>query len=109
MVDMAALKALNAQRWAAAKPTRNFNSIAECLVAGPAKAQYTTVQQYTGVPWFVIAVIHEREADQRWDANIAQGDPWNAVSTHVPTGRGPFQSWIAAAIDALVNCSPHAA
>jgi hypothetical protein len=28
---------------------------------------------------------------------------------HVPAGRGPFVSWEAAAIDALVNCPPHAA
>jgi lysozyme family protein len=109
MVDMAALRALNTQRWAQAVPTRNFISVAKSLVAEPAKAQYTTVQQYTGVPWFVIAVIHERESNQNWKGSLAQGDPWNTVSIHVPSGRGPFQSWIAAAIDALVNCSPHAA
>jgi hypothetical protein len=28
---------------------------------------------------------------------------------HVPAGRGPFISWEAAAIDALVNCAPYAA
>ncbi len=28
---------------------------------------------------------------------------------HVPAGRGPFASWEEAAVDALVNCSPHAA
>jgi hypothetical protein len=31
------------------------------------------------------------------------------ASTHVPKGRGPFQSWDEAAIDALMNCAPHAA
>jgi lysozyme family protein len=109
MVDMARLKDSNAIRWASATPTRNFVAVAKCLVADAAKAQYTTVQNYTGVPWFVIAVIHERESDQRWTASLAQGDPWNVVSTHDPRGRGPFQSWIAAAIDALINCSPYAA
>ena len=34
---------------------------------------------------------------------------WNRVSVHVPAGRGPFGSWEDAAIDALVNCAPHAA
>jgi len=109
MVDMAVLKADNAARWASATPTRNFVSVAKSLVAEAAKAQYTTVQNYTGVPWFVIAVLHERESDQCWTASLAQGDPWNVVSTHVPKGRGPFQSWVAAAIDALINCSPYAA
>jgi lysozyme family protein len=28
---------------------------------------------------------------------------------HVPAGRGPFQSWEQAAIDALVECAPYAA
>lgn len=28
---------------------------------------------------------------------------------HVPAGRGPFRSWEECAIDALVNCAPHAA
>lgn len=40
---------------------------------------------------------------------MAQGDPWNKVSVHVPAGRGPFSSWEDAAVDALVNCQPHAA
>jgi lysozyme family protein len=109
MVNMAQLKFDNANRWQSATPTRNFVSVANSLVADAAKAQYVTVQNYTGVPWFVIAVIHEREAAQRWDASIAQGDPWNAVSTHTPTGRGPFQSWMAAALDSLINCHPYAA
>lgn len=109
MVDMAALRALNAERWAAAKPIRNFIAIGKSLVAPPAKTAYMTVEKYTAVPWFVVALIHERESAQRWDASLAQGDPWNAISIHVPKGRGPFQSWIAAAIDALVNCSPYAA
>lgn len=109
MVDMAGLKAKNEARWASATPTRNFIAVAKSLVAAPAKAQYVATQNYTGVPWFIIAVIHERESEQRWTASLAQGDPWNAVSVHEPRGRGPFHSWIAAAIDALINCSPYAA
>lgn len=108
-VDLAALKAKNEARWAKAKLSRNFTYVAESLVASRAKVEYLLIEQYTGVPWWVIAVIHEREAAQRFDANIAQGDPWNKVSTHVPKGRGPFQSFTAAAIDALSNCAPYAA
>jgi len=108
-VDLVALKTANAARWAIAKPTRNFVAIARALVAPSAKARYLNVAAKTGVPWHFIAVVHEREASQSWRASLAQGDPWDKVSIHVPAGRGPFQSWEEAAVDALVNCAPHAA
>jgi hypothetical protein len=50
-----------------------------------------------------------RESTQNFNKSLAQGDPWNKVSTHVPAGRGPFASFEDAAVDALVNCAPHAA
>lgn len=104
MTDTAALKAANAKRWPVAKLTRNFSGYAKQLVA--AKPRYQAVEAKTGVPWFVIAVIHMRESSQNWNGSLAQGDAWNRVSIHVPAGRGPFTSWEAAAIDALVNCGP---
>src|SRR5438105_1724758 len=66
-----------------------------------AKPRYQAVEKATGVPWYMIAAIHERESSQSWKASLAQGDPWDRVSTHVPRGRGPLKSWEAAAIDAL--------
>jgi lysozyme family protein len=107
LTDLTALKAANAKRWADAKLTRNFAAVGKSLVA--AKPRYQTVEAKTGVPWFVIAVIHQRESDQNWFASLAQGDPWNRVSVHVPAGRGPFKSWEDAAIDALVDCAPYVA
>lgn len=107
MTDLVALKAANAKRWANAKLTRNFAPVAKSLVA--AKPRYQTVEAGTGVPWFVTAVIHERESGQNWFCSLAQGDPWNRVSVHVPAGRGPFGSWEEAAVDALENCAPYAA
>lgn len=108
----AALIALNAKRWAGMKVLEShiavIDHVAARLVAPAAKARYLSVEKMTGVPWFVIAVIHEREASQSWGANIAQGDPWSRRSYHVPAGRGPFKSWEAAAYDALVNCAPYA-
>jgi lysozyme family protein len=109
MTDLNALTTANAKRWVNGKVTRNFSSIAKRLVAPNAKARYHTVSARTGVPWPVIAVIHERESSQDWSASLAQGDRWNRVSVHVPSGRGPFTSWEEAAIDALVNCAPYAA
>jgi lysozyme family protein len=105
--DLTPLIAKNETRWAKAKLTRNFAATAKSLVA--AKPRYQTVEAKTGVPWWVIAVIHERESDQNWHDSLAQGDPWNQVSRDVPKGRGPFKSWEEAAIDALVNCDPHLA
>jgi lysozyme family protein len=111
MTDLTALKQANAARWASAKLLRKADcaSIASHLVTTVAKGRYQAVAAKTGVPWFVIAVIHERESSQDWTRSLAQGDPWNRISVHAPAGRGPFRSWEEAAIDALVLCSPHAA
>ncbi len=109
MTDLVALQAANARRWANAMPTRDFAAVAKHLVAPEAKARYRAVSGKTGVPWPIIAVIHDRECSQNWSGSLAQGDPWNRVSIHVPAGRGPFGSWEEAAVDALVNCTPHAA
>lgn len=107
MIDLVALKAANEKRWANAKLTANYATIAKSLVA--VKSRYQAVEVKTGVPWAVIAVIHERESSQNWGRSLAQGDSWDRVSVHVPAGRGPFKSWEEAAVDSLVNCAPYAA
>jgi|SRR5215831_8759352 len=89
--------------------TAKLDAVAKRLVAATAKARYQAISAKTNVPWFIIAVIHEREASQNFKSNIAQGDPWNRRSTHVPIGRGPFASFEDAAFDALANCAPFAA
>lgn len=109
MTDLVALKAANERRWASARLTRNFSAIANHLISPDAKSRYQAVATKTGVPWPAIAVIHERECSQSWARSLAQGDPWNSVSVHVPAGRGPFKSWEDAALDALVHCAPYAA
>lgn len=103
----------NKTRWAACKVNPSklplFNSVVNRLNNPTAVARYKAVEAKTKVPWWFIAVAHEREASQRWDRSLAQGDPWNKRSIHVPAGRGPFTSWEDAAVDALVNCAPFAA
>lgn len=108
MTDLVALKAANERRWSNVKLTRDFSSVARRLVAPNAKARYLAVSARTTVPWYFIAVAHEREASQGWNSSLAQGDPWNKVSVNVPAGRGPFESWDDAAVDALLYCSPWA-
>ncbi len=108
MTDLAKLTKANAARWQVAKLTRTleFASVAKRLVAD--KARYLAVAARTGVPWFFIAVAHEREASQNFNTQLGQGDPLNRVSTHVPKGRGPFNTWEDGACDALLHCAPYA-
>lgn len=106
-MDLKRLIHANARQWKRAKPNRSFDAAARRLVA--AQARYQVVAAKTGVPWAIIAVIHERESSQSWSRSLAQGDPWDKLSVHVPVGRGPFASWEDAAVDALVGCAPHAA
>jgi lysozyme family protein len=110
---LAKLKNANDQRaqnmQLTASLTPSVDAVAKRLVAAAAKQRYQAISATTRVPWFVIAVIHEREASQSFSANIAQGDPWSRVSVHVPAGRGPFTSFEAAAVDALTKCAPFAA
>lgn len=90
--------------------------VARRLCASEAKARYQVISATTGVPWFVIAVIHEREASQDFSKQLGQGDPLNQVSRHVPRGRGPFfnhpndppgqDAFYRGAVDALENCPP---
>src|SRR5438045_4429345 len=104
---------LNQHRWENCKVDANkgplFKKISDRLTSPTAVSRYKAVEAKTKVPWWFIAVVHEREASQRWDRSLAQGDPWDHKSTHVPAGRGPFKSWEDAAYDALVNCAPYAA
>jgi lysozyme family protein len=110
-MDLTALKTANAERWAKAKVTKRaeFVFTARRLILPNAKARYQAVEAKTGVPWFFVAVVHERECSQSWAGSLAQGDAWDRPSVHVPVGIGPFKSWEDAAVYALVNCEPCAA
>jgi lysozyme family protein len=109
MIDLNALTAANAQRWAKAKLTRKTQSDSIAFHLFQAKKRYRAVEAKTGVPWAVIAVIHEREASQNFNTQLGQGDPLNEMSTHVPKGRGPFRTWEDGAVDALALCHPYLA
>jgi lysozyme family protein len=82
-------------------PARAPDVRATAVRLAAAKARYRAVEKLTGVPWFMIAVIHEREASQNWNTQLAQGDALHRVSTHVPRGMGPFATWEAVAVAAL--------
>ena len=64
--------------------------------------QYRGIEAATGVPASVIAVIHERESSGKFSTYLGNGQPWDRRTTIVPKGRGPWPSFEAAAIDALL-------
>lgn len=93
-------------------------NVAKRLVNPAAKSRYQQIEKATGVPWYIVAVIHERESSQDFTKQLAQGDPLSRKSTHVPSGRGPFlnhptdkpgeDAFFRGALDALIDCPPHA-
>lgn len=68
------------------------------------RARYEAVSTRTGVPWFVVAVIHAKEASLRFTRHLHNGDPLTARTVHVPAGRPPGEppfTWEDSAEDAL--------
>lgn len=116
MVSIPALIQTEQRRWNAVAIQDNkksaFQGVALRLVKPAAKAVYLRIEARTKVPWYVVAVIHEREASQNFARQLGQGDPLNQVSTHVPKGWGPYLGASAfedAAYDALTKAAPKAA
>lgn len=132
MTNITNLIAQNAARWQAVhmKASRipGFDATAKRLCDPTAKLRYQAVTQrlkalgLQPVPWFVIAVISEREygGPPHWDKQLGQGDSLAHESVNDPAGRGPFfthsgdttpgnDAWTRCALDALINCTPYAA
>jgi lysozyme family protein len=65
------------------------------------KTRYQTVEAQTEVPWFVIGCWHYREANFDFNTFLGNGQPLNQVTTQVPAGLGPWDSWEAGAVEAL--------
>lgn len=67
--------------------------------------RYAAVGDLLSIPWHFIAVIHNMEASLNFTRHLHNGDPLNARTVHVPTGRpkigDPPFSWEASAVDAL--------
>lgn len=82
-------------------------SVEQCVTAiNGSRSRYEAVSAMTGgVPWFVIAAIHNMESSLRFDGHLHNGDPLTKRTTHVPegrpkTGEPPF-TWEESAADAL--------
>lgn len=66
------------------------------------KTRYEEIENQSGIPWFVVACIHSLETSLDFRLGLHSGERWNAVTANVPRGRGPFDSFEEAAIDALL-------
>lgn len=92
-----------AARWDAmyVPATRVASVVATAKRLCAAKARYQAIEQATGVPWYLIACLHERESAQDFGTYLGNGQSLRRVTTEVPAGRGPFPSFEPGAIDAL--------
>jgi lysozyme family protein len=83
------------QPWAVAA----LNGICNKLISN--RSRYAAIEKEIGVPWWFVAMVHERESSCDFTTYLGNGDPLSEVTHDVPRGRGPFHSWEAGAIDAL--------
>lgn len=65
------------------------------------KATYKAIEERTGVPWPLIAVLHRRESNADFNTYLGNGEPLNRKTRLVPKGRGPFSNFVEGALDAL--------
>jgi lysozyme family protein len=73
------------------------------------KTRYAAVEELTGVPWYVIGVIHAMESGCNFATHLHTGDPLTKRTVLVPAGRptappadGKVYSWKESACDALL-------
>lgn len=108
--NLAALTKANAARWAAMKAdsARNADFVRVAAKLITYKPVFQRIEARTGVPWWVVAVIFQRESGGHFDAYLGNGQPLGSITTEIPRGRGPFRSWEAGCYDALIDCPPYA-
>ena len=75
------------------------NEVAKAVQAN--QARYEVIQAKIGVPWWFVGGLHNMECGLDFSQCLHNGEPFNQVTTLEPSGRGPFDSWEDAAIDAL--------
>lgn len=79
-----------------------IKAAANKVLAG--KSRYLAVAARTGIPWWVIGLIHYKEASCSFAGVLHNGEKiigTGKKTTLVPKGRGPFSTWEDAAVDAI--------
>lgn len=90
--------------WDGIRLTRKPSADERAKVILRNKQRYVAVERETGVPWYFIAVTHMRESSNNFAGVLHNGQHiigTGKKTTLVPKGRGPFDSWEEAAIDAI--------
>lgn len=91
MYQFEKLKPEYAHLWAACKinpnKTKQFKDAAALIAKG--EDTYKDLEQKTGVPWYLIGMIHLREGDCNFHTHLHNGDSLRYRTVHVPAGRPP--------------------
>jgi lysozyme family protein len=94
--------------WVQARITEKFDAAATNTANKilASKARYQAIEMQTGVPWYVVGVIHAMESGCRFSTHLHNGDPLTAKTRRVPKARplkgtAPF-TWEESACDALL-------
>lgn len=100
----AALRADYARLWDSAQVTRTADADAVARRILRDRERYEAVEAATGIPWEFVAVLHDRECSGSFSGVLHNGERIIGTGRKtrlVPKGRGPFATWLAAAVDAL--------
>lgn len=82
-----------------ASRVREFDNLAKYAMEH--SRSYRVIEEQTGVPWPMIACLHQRESGANFNTYLGNGDRLDRKTVNVPAGRGPFASFEEGAIDAL--------
>lgn len=83
----------------------NIKAVRAKILAHQNRYESVATSLKNNMPWWIIAVIHYREANLDFTGNLANGDPLTARTVNEPKGRplvgNPPFTWEFAAVDAL--------
>ena len=95
------LKPDYAALWASMVVTRKLEVERDAAKLVGYRDRYAAVSTETKVPIIVLAVLHNRESNARFDTYLGNGQLLSKVTTITPKGRGPFPTWEAGATDII--------
>lgn len=85
---------------AAYKPTKWLQAVSVAKRLLQHRDRFIALHSLCGVPALWVMPVFERE-NPSFSAYLGNGDPLDKPTVHVPTHRGPFQSWEEGAADSL--------
>ncbi|NJO64539.1 MAG: hypothetical protein HC836_42280 [Richelia sp. RM2_1_2] len=103
------LQASQIEKWEKAKLRPEWHiRIDKCIfrtLKNKEKYEFIQNQKKNGLPWFVIAGLHERESTQNFNKHLHEGSPLSKKTQYIPKGRLPDKpppyTWEESAFDAL--------